>query len=62
MSTNMFGVPVEGFAQKSKEAATEGIVLLKNEGGMLPLTQEDKISEVVQVQVVRLMLNMLLTS
>lgn len=44
MSTNMFGVPVEGFAQKSKEAATEGIVLLKNEGGMLPLTQEDKIS------------------
>ena len=22
MSTNMFGVPVEGFAQKSKEAAT----------------------------------------
>ena len=40
----MFGVPVEGFAQKSKEAATEGIVLLKNEGGMLPLTQEDKIS------------------
>ena len=44
MSTNMFGVPVEEFAQKSKEAATEGIVLLKNEGGMLPLTQEDKIS------------------
>lgn len=32
MSTNMFGVPVEGFAQKSKEAATEGIVLLKNAG------------------------------
>ena len=44
MSTNMFGVPVEGFSQKSKEAATEGIVLLKNEGGMLPLRQEDKIS------------------
>lgn len=44
MSNSLRGVPVEGFAQKSREAAVEGIVLLKNENHVLPFTTEDKIS------------------
>lgn len=44
MSENLKGVPVEGFAEKSREAAVEGIVLLKNEDNVLPFTKEDKIS------------------
>lgn len=44
MSKNLRGFPVEGFAEKSREAATEGIVLLKNENNVLPLKKEDKIS------------------
>ena len=43
-SNNLKGNPVEGFAEKSREAAVEGIVLLKNEGNVLPLTEDDKIS------------------
>lgn len=41
---NLKGVPVEGFAKKSREAAAEGIVLLRNEDNVLPFTKEDKIS------------------
>lgn len=44
MSKNLRGVPVEGFAEKSREAAVEGIVLLKNENNVLPFTKKDKIS------------------
>ena len=44
MSRNLKGVPVEGFAEKSRQAAVEGIVLLKNENNVLPFTKEDKIS------------------
>ena len=44
MSDNLKGVPVEGFAEKSREAAVEGAVLLKNENNVLPLTKEDKVS------------------
>lgn len=44
MSNSLRGVPVKGFAQKSREAAVEGIVLLKNENHVLPFTTEDKIS------------------
>lgn len=44
MSDSLRGIPVEGFAEKSREAAVEGIVLLKNENGVLPFTKEDKIS------------------
>lgn len=38
------GIPVEGFAMKSREAATEGIVLLKNEDNVLPFDENDSIS------------------
>lgn len=44
MGDNLRGVPIEGFAEKSREAAAEGIVLLKNENNVLPFTTEDKIS------------------
>ena len=44
MSNILQGVTLEQFANKSREAAAEGIVLLKNEGGMLPFSTEDKIS------------------
>lgn len=44
MENNLKGVPVKGFAEKSREAAVEGIVLLKNEDNVLPLTKEDRIS------------------
>lgn len=44
MDNNLRGVPVEGFAEKSREAAVEGIVLLKNENNTLPLTEQDKVS------------------
>lgn len=44
MDNNLRGVPVEGFADKSREAAVEGIVLLKNENNTLPLTEQDKVS------------------
>ena len=44
MSNNLKGNPVEGFAEKSREAAVEGIVLLKNDGNVLPLTEDDKVS------------------
>ena len=44
MDNNLRGVPVKGFADKSREAAVEGIVLLKNENNTLPLTEQDKVS------------------
>lgn len=44
MDNNLKGVPVAGFAEKSREAAVEGIVLLKNKDNVLPFTREDKIS------------------
>ena len=44
MSENLRGVPVKGFAEKSREAAVEGIVLLKNQDKVLPFSTEDKIS------------------
>ena len=44
MEKELKGVPVQGFAGKSREAAVEGIVLLKNDNNVLPFTDDDKIS------------------
>ena len=44
MNNSLKGVPVEGFAEKSREAAVEGIVLLKNKDEVLPLTERDSVS------------------
>lgn len=61
MEKSLKGVPVEGFTKKSRQAAAEGIVLLKNEDNILHLLKKIKYQyldvhswitiEVVQVQV-----------
>ncbi len=38
------GIPLEGFADKAREAAGEGAVLLKNEDRVLPVRKDEKIS------------------
>jgi beta-glucosidase len=38
-----YGIPLEGFVEKSREVASEGMVLLKN-NGVLPIVKEDKVS------------------
>ena len=44
MNTNKIGGSLEGFAEFSRKVAAEGTVLIKNEGQVLPLTKDDKIS------------------
>lgn len=44
MNTNKIGVPLEGFAEFSRKVAAEGVVLLRNEAQILPITRQDKIS------------------
>lgn len=51
MTTSMIGVPLEGFAAFSRTVATEGAVLLKNEGQALPLRQGDHVSVFGRIQV-----------
>ena len=41
MSEALIGVPLEGFAEFVRKVAAEGVVLLKNEGQMLPLVPEE---------------------
>jgi len=51
VSTSMIGVPLEGFAEFSRTAAAEGAVLLKNEGGALPLREGDSVAIFGRTQV-----------
>lgn len=44
MKNKKLGIPLEGFGEAVREAATEGIVLLKNKNKMLPIAKEDCIS------------------
>ncbi|NEW07901.1 beta-glucosidase [Paenibacillus sp. SYP-B3998] len=51
MSTQILGVPLEGFAEFSRTVAAEGAVLLKNEGQVLPLRNGENISIFGRTQV-----------
>lgn len=45
------GIPLEGFAEFSREVAAQGAVLLKNEGHVLPIQTNEKISVFGRVQI-----------
>lgn len=51
MSLHTFGVPLEGFAEFSRRVAAEGAVLLKNEGGVLPLLEGERVSVFGRTQI-----------
>lgn len=51
MSIQMLGVPLEGFAEFSRKVAAEGAVLLKNEGQILPLRNNESASIFGRTQV-----------
>lgn len=51
MSIQMLGVPLEGFAEFSRKVAAEGAVLLKNEGLVLPLQNNESVSIFGRTQV-----------
>lgn len=51
MSTQNLGVPLEGFAEFSRKVAAEGAVLLKNDGQVLPLRNDENVSIFGRTQV-----------
>lgn len=44
MKDQRIGIPIEGFAEFTKQVVHEGTILLKNENQMLPLRKNEKIS------------------
>ncbi len=44
MEKNSMGMPLKGFGELSRNAATEGIVLIKNENNMLPIHAQEVLS------------------
>ncbi|MCP1181645.1 glycoside hydrolase family 3 C-terminal domain-containing protein [Paenibacillus sp. 1781tsa1] len=51
MSTHQIGVPLEGFAEFSRTVAAEGAVLVRNEGQVLPLRENENVSVFGRIQV-----------
>lgn len=51
METRQIGVPMEGLAELGRIAATQGAVLLENEGQMLPLAAQDKVAVFGRTQI-----------
>ncbi|CAM4220221.1 glycoside hydrolase family 3 C-terminal domain-containing protein [Paenibacillus typhae] len=51
MSTDKIGIPLEGFAEFSRIVAAEGAVLLRNEGNVLPLRENETASVFGRTQV-----------
>ena len=45
------GIPLEGFAEFSREVAAQGAVLLKNEGHVLPIQKNEKVSVFGRIQI-----------
>lgn len=44
MEHKKLGIPLEGFGEAVRKAAAEGMVLLKNENQMLPITEKDQVA------------------
>lgn len=51
LKTKEYGIPLKGFAEFSRKVAAEGAVLLKNDGHVLPLKEEECISVFGRTQI-----------
>ncbi|WP_260471948.1 glycoside hydrolase family 3 C-terminal domain-containing protein [Bacillus salinus] len=51
MSKETLGIPLKGFAEFSRKVAAEGAVLLKNDGHVLPIQKDERISVFGRTQI-----------